>query len=203
MRCCSTAAGAFPHGGSHVKQATAAPCTLAEREQRARGGVAGARPEAPLPRLLALPPHRLRRAHGFGATRLGGTESDRRAQPAAHLLGWRCPQVQLPLGRRRLQAAAPLRRTEAETPRGNLLVLIEQPVGASGLRRLWKPEAPTAAWKVPHKQPKGSRLWLADGSCIRLRPEHRNHLWSYDFIDDRMHDGRKYRMLKCDRRVHP
>ena len=38
---------------------------------------------------------------------------------------------------------------------------------------------------MPHKQPKRGRLWLADGSCIRLRPEHRNHVWSYDFIEDR------------------
>ena len=36
---------------------------------------------------------------------------------------------------------------------------------------------------------------LADGSCIRLRPEHRNHVWSYGFVEDRTHDGRKYRML--------
>jgi putative transposase len=49
--------------------------------------------------------------------------------------------------------------------------------------------------KVPDKQPKRGRLWLADGSCIRLRPEHRNHVWSYDFVEDRTHDGRKYRML--------
>ena len=49
--------------------------------------------------------------------------------------------------------------------------------------------------KVPKKQPKRGRLWLADGSCIRLRPEHRNHVWSYDFVEDRTHDGRKYRML--------
>jgi len=49
--------------------------------------------------------------------------------------------------------------------------------------------------KVPHKQPKRGRLWLADGSCIRLRPEHRNHVWSYDFVEDRIQDGRKYRML--------
>src|SRR6266436_1508736 len=47
----------------------------------------------------------------------------------------------------------------------------------------------------PHKQPKRGRLWLADGSCIRLRPEQRNHVWSYDFVEDRTHDGRKYRML--------
>ena len=49
--------------------------------------------------------------------------------------------------------------------------------------------------KVPHKQPKRGRRWLADGSCIRLRPEHRNHVWSYDFVEDRTHDGRRYRML--------
>src|SRR5262249_23183753 len=45
------------------------------------------------------------------------------------------------------------------------------------------------------KQPKRGRLWLADGSCIRLRPEQRNHVWSYDFVEDRTHEGRKYRML--------
>ena len=36
---------------------------------------------------------------------------------------------------------------------------------------------------------------LADGSCKRLRAEHANHVWSYDFVEDRTHDGRKYRML--------
>jgi putative transposase len=47
-----------------------------------------------------------------------------------------------------------------------------------------------------HGWQRGSaRLWLADGSCIRLRPEQRNHVWSYDFVEDRTHNGRKYRML--------
>ena len=59
------------------------------------------------------------------------------------------------------------------------------------VERIWRREG----LKVPHKQPKRSRLWLNDGSCIRLRPEHRNHVWSYDFVEDRTHDGRKYRML--------
>ena len=45
------------------------------------------------------------------------------------------------------------------------------------------------------KQPKRGRLWLADGSCVRLRPTHRNHVWSYDFVQDRTHDGRVFRML--------
>src|SRR5690606_27076510 len=52
-----------------------------------------------------------------------------------------------------------------------------------------------AVTKVPAKQPKKGRLWLADGSCIRLRAERPNHVWSYDFVEDRTHDGRKYRML--------
>ena len=59
------------------------------------------------------------------------------------------------------------------------------------VERIWRREG----LKVPKKQPKRGRLWLADGSCIRLRPEHRNHVWSYDFVEDRTHDGRKYRML--------
>ncbi len=48
---------------------------------------------------------------------------------------------------------------------------------------------------MPAKQPKKGRLWLNDGSCIRLRPEHPNHVWSYDFVEDRTHDGRKFGML--------
>ena len=59
------------------------------------------------------------------------------------------------------------------------------------VERIWRREG----LKVPHKQPKRRRLWLADGSCIRLRAEHPNHVWSYDFVEDRTHDGRKYRML--------
>src|SRR6516164_5728221 len=59
------------------------------------------------------------------------------------------------------------------------------------VERIWQREG----LKVPHKQPKRGRLWLVDGSCIRLRPEQRNHVWSYDFVEDRTHDGRKYRML--------
>ena len=34
-----------------------------------------------------------------------------------------------------------------------------------------------------------------DGSCVRLRPEHPNHVWSYDFVQDRTNDGRAYRTL--------
>ena len=48
---------------------------------------------------------------------------------------------------------------------------------------------------MPRKQPKRGRLWLADGSCVRLRPERPNHAWAYDFVQDRTHDGRVLRML--------
>ena len=51
------------------------------------------------------------------------------------------------------------------------------------------------ALKVPMKQPKKGRLWLNDGSCIRLRPVYRNHVWSYDFVHHRTDDGRAYRTL--------
>ena len=49
--------------------------------------------------------------------------------------------------------------------------------------------------KVPMKQPKRSRLWLNDGSCVRLRPTHKGHVWSYDFVQDRTRDGKAFRML--------
>jgi transposase InsO family protein len=49
--------------------------------------------------------------------------------------------------------------------------------------------------KIPKKQPKRRRLWLNDGSCIRLRPEHKDHVWSYDFMVDRTSDGRAFKIL--------
>jgi putative transposase len=59
------------------------------------------------------------------------------------------------------------------------------------VERIWRREG----LKVPAKQPKKGRLWLNDGSCIRLRAERPNHVWSYDFVEDRTDEGRKYRML--------
>jgi transposase InsO family protein len=59
------------------------------------------------------------------------------------------------------------------------------------LERLWRREG----LKVPQRQPKRGRLWLNDGSCVRLRPEHKNHVWSYDFVQARTRDGRAFRML--------
>lgn len=57
--------------------------------------------------------------------------------------------------------------------------------------RIWRREG----LKVPMKQPKRGRLWLGNGSCMRLRPEHRNHVWAYDFVSDRTHDGKVIKML--------
>lgn len=59
------------------------------------------------------------------------------------------------------------------------------------VERIWREEG----LKVPRKQRKRKRLWLADGSTIRLRPTHRNHVWSYDFVSDQTSDGRKLRFL--------
>ncbi|WLR99394.1 IS3 family transposase [Shinella sumterensis] len=64
-------------------------------------------------------------------------------------------------------------------------------VNVKRVERIWRREG----LKVPHKQPKRGRLWLNDSSCIRLRPEYPNHVWSYDFVEDRTHNGRKIRML--------
>jgi transposase InsO family protein len=64
-------------------------------------------------------------------------------------------------------------------------------VNRKRVERLWRREG----LKVPRRQPERGRLWLNDGSCVRLRPERPNHVWSYDFVEDRTHDGRKYRML--------
>jgi transposase InsO family protein len=59
------------------------------------------------------------------------------------------------------------------------------------VERLWRREG----LKVPKKQPKRGRLWLNDGSCIRLRAQYKNHVWSYDFMTARTADGRAFRML--------
>jgi transposase InsO family protein len=59
------------------------------------------------------------------------------------------------------------------------------------VERIWRKEG----LKVPQKQPKRERLWLNDGSCIRLKPEFKNHVWSYDFVTSRTHEGKTFRML--------
>jgi putative transposase len=64
-------------------------------------------------------------------------------------------------------------------------------VNAKRVERIWRREG----LKVPRRQPKRGRLWLHDGSCIRLRPCWPGHVWAYDFVQDRTHDGRRFRML--------
>ena len=54
-------------------------------------------------------------------------------------------------------------------------------VSVKRVRRIWRREG----LKVPQKQPKRGRLWLNDGSCVRMRPERPNHVWAYDFVADR------------------
>jgi putative transposase len=58
------------------------------------------------------------------------------------------------------------------------------------VERIWRQEG----LKVPRRQPKRGRLWLNDGSCVRLRPERPNHVWAYDFVEDRTRDGRRFRL---------
>lgn len=59
------------------------------------------------------------------------------------------------------------------------------------VERLWRREG----LKVPYKQRKRGRLWFNDGSCIRLRPQYPDHVWSYDFVHERTYDGRAFRTL--------
>src|SRR3712207_2837640 len=121
--------------------------------------------------------------------------------------------------RRACAALGQHRSTQRKLPRGrddeeqltaDIIELARQ-YGRYGYRKVAQLLRSTAGWvvndkrveriwrcqglKVPPKQPKRGRLWLADGSCIRLRAEYPNHVWSYDFVEDRTHNGRKYRML--------
>ncbi len=65
------------------------------------------------------------------------------------------------------------------------------PVGKDRVQRIWRLEG----LKVPQKQRPRRRLWFNDGSCVRLRPERPNHVWSYDFVSGRTEEGRKLRIL--------
>ena len=110
---------------------------------------------------------------------------------------------------RRMQRYAPLRRADEDALEGLVISLAGQ-YGEYGYRiitgmirltgwkvnhkrveRIWR----KAGLKVPKKQPKRRRLWLNDGSCIRLRPEHVNHVWSYDFVQGQTTRGRPFKAL--------
>jgi putative transposase len=64
-------------------------------------------------------------------------------------------------------------------------------VGKDRVQRIWRREG----LKIPKKQRPRRRLCLNDGSCVRLRPERANHVWSYDFVRAMTHDGRTIRIL--------
>ena len=64
-------------------------------------------------------------------------------------------------------------------------------VGKDRVERIWRRDG----LKVPKKQKARGRLWLNDDACVRLRPEHKDHVWSYDFVTARTHDGRSLRLL--------
>ncbi|GJE53407.1 hypothetical protein GOFOIKOB_6486 [Methylobacterium tardum] len=66
-------------------------------------------------------------------------------------------------------------------------------VNGKRVERIW-----LRGLKVPTRRPNKVRLCNGDGSCIRLRPERRDHVWAYDFVEARTHDGRKFRMLDVD-----
>jgi putative transposase len=72
-----------------------------------------------------------------------------------------------------------------------LLCHAEWAVNHQRVERIW----PRVELKVPQRQPKCGRLWLNDGSCIRQRPEYSRHVWVYDFVEDRTHDEREFRIL--------
>jgi putative transposase len=107
------------------------------------------------------------------------------------------------------QRYVPLYRTDEDALMRNIIVLASE-YGRYGYRRItallkvrgwiigkdrgqriWRREG----LKVPQKQRARARLWLNDGTCIRLRPERANHVWSYDFVTAMTHDGRMLRML--------
>jgi transposase InsO family protein len=72
-----------------------------------------------------------------------------------------------------------------------LLQRIGWKVGRDRVQRIWRREG----LKVPKKHKPRARLWLNDGSCIRLRPERANHVWSFDFVESHTHDGRSLRIM--------
>ena len=114
------------------------------------------------------------------------------------------------LGQHRSVQRSPLRAADDEAALTESIIDLARQYGRYGYRRItallraqgwfcnhkrveriWRREG----LKVPARQPKRGRLWLADGSCLRLRPERANHVWAYDFVQDRTRDGRKLRML--------
>ncbi len=59
------------------------------------------------------------------------------------------------------------------------------------VERIWRREG----LKVPQRQPPRRRLWLTDGSCVRLRPQQPNHVGASDVVALRTEDGRPVKLL--------
>lgn len=97
---------------------------------------------------------------------------------------------EMPLTRRIIELASMFGRYGYRMIHG-LLRLEGWWVNHKRVERIWRQEG----LKVPKKQPKRGRLWFNDGSCIRLRPERKDHVWSYDFVQAKTRDGRSFRML--------
>jgi len=71
------------------------------------------------------------------------------------------------------QIIGKLREAEVELARGKTVPEV--------VRKLGVTEQTYYRWKREYgglrtDQPKWRRLWLGDGSCVRLRPTHRNHV---------------------------
>ena len=114
------------------------------------------------------------------------------------------------LGQARSTQSHKAKRADDEAPLTAAIINYASEYGRYGYRRItallrrdgWhvNPKRVIRIWrreglKVPIKQPKRRRLWFNDGSCVRLRAQRPNHVWSYDFVADRTHDGRPFRML--------
>jgi putative transposase len=71
-------------------------------------------------------------------------------------------------------------------------------VGKDRVQRIWRREGLNrrSAQRNPKETTKTGRLWLNDGSCIRLRPEYPNHVWGFDFVETQTHDGRRIRLMR-------
>ena len=72
------------------------------------------------------------------------------------------------------------------------LVARDWQVNHKRVHRLWKREH----MQVPQKQHRRRRCFGGSAnSCVRHRAQHKDHIWSYDFLPDRTENGRRLRLL--------
>jgi len=84
-----------------------------------------------------------------------------------------------------------LKELEQENAKLKRVVRAGWKVGKDRVERIWRLEG----LKVPQKQKQRGGLWFNDSSCVRLRPTHANHVWSYGIVSVRTHDERMTRVL--------